>query len=70
VQPLIVGSNHAALALSEYLQKQGILVPAIRPPTVPVRTARLRISLSAAHTEQNVIQLAQAINEAEKVLIN
>ena len=70
VQPLIIGSNQAALALSEYLQKQGILVPAIRPPTVPMNTARLRISLSAAHTEQNVIQLAQAINEAEKVLIN
>jgi len=68
VQPLVVGSNHAALALSEHLQKQGILVPAIRPPTVPVNTARLRISLSAAHSEQDVIKLAQAINEAEKVL--
>ncbi len=68
VQPLVVGSNQAALALSEYLQKQGILVPAIRPPTVPVNTARLRISLSAAHSEQDVIKLAHAINEAEKVL--
>lgn len=68
VQPLVVGSNQAALALSEHLQKQGILVPAIRPPTVPVNTARLRISLSAAHSEQDVIKLAQAINEAEKVL--
>ena len=68
IQPLIVGSNHAALALSEYLQTKGILVPAIRPPTVPVNTARLRISLSAAHTQDNVLQLAQAINEAEKVL--
>ncbi len=68
VQPLVIGSNQAALALSEHLQKQGILVPAIRPPTVPVNTARLRISLSAAHSEQDVIKLAQAINEAEKVL--
>jgi 8-amino-7-oxononanoate synthase len=68
VQPLMVGSNQAALALSEHLQKQGILVPAIRPPTVPVNTARLRISLSAAHTEQDVIKLAHALNEAEKVL--
>jgi 8-amino-7-oxononanoate synthase len=68
VQPLIVGSNHAAVELSEHLQKQGILVPAIRPPTVPVNTARLRISLSAAHTEQDVIKLAQALNIAEKVL--
>ena len=66
VQPLIVGSNQAVLALSEHLQKQGILVPAIRPPTVPVNTGRLRISLSAAHTEADVIQLAKAINQAEK----
>jgi len=68
VQPLVVGSNHAAVILSEHLQKQGILVPAIRPPTVPVNTARLRISLSAAHTENDVLKLAQAINEAEKVM--
>lgn len=68
VQPLMVGSNQAALALSEHLQSCGILVPAIRPPTVPVNTARLRISLSAAHTEQDVIKLAHALNEAEKVL--
>ena len=68
IQPLIVGSNHAVLALSEHLQTLGILVPAIRPPTVPVNTARLRISLSAAHTENDVLKLAIAINEAEKVL--
>ena len=65
VQPLIVGSNQAAVSLSEHLQMQGILVPAIRPPTVPVNTARLRISLSAAHSENDVIKLAKAINEAE-----
>jgi 8-amino-7-oxononanoate synthase len=68
VQPLVVGSNHTAVSLSEHLQKQGILVPAIRPPTVPVNTSRLRISLSAAHTENDVLKLAQAINEAEKVM--
>ncbi len=68
VQPLIVGSNHAAVSLSEHLQKQGILVPAIRPPTVPVNTARLRISLSAAHSEQDVIKLAEALNMAEDML--
>ncbi len=68
VQPLIVGSNYEAVGLSEYLQKLGILVPAIRPPTVPVNTARLRISLSAAHTEQDVIKLAEALNIAEKVM--
>ena len=68
VQPLVIGSNHAAVNLSEHLQVQGILVPAIRPPTVPVNTARLRISLSAAHSQDDVIQLAKAINQAEKVL--
>lgn len=66
VQPLVVGSNQAVLSLSEHLQKLGILVPAIRPPTVPVNTGRLRISLSAAHSENDVITLAKAINAAEK----
>ena len=69
VQPLIIGSNHMAVGLSEHLQKLGILVPAIRPPTVPVNTARLRISLSAAHTVEDVIKLAHAINDAEKVMV-
>lgn len=68
VQPLLVGTNHEVLTLSEYLQEKGVLVPAIRPPTVPKNTARLRISLSAAHTEADVIQLAQAINQAESEL--
>lgn len=68
IQPLIVGDNKEALALSEYLQTCGILVPAIRPPTVPVGTARLRISLSAAHTLDDVKQLIAALHQAESVL--
>ncbi len=68
VQPLIIGSNHVAVGLSEYLQSLSILVPAIRPPTVPVNTSRLRISLSAAHSVEDVIKLANALNEAEKVM--
>ena len=68
VQPLIVGGNLEALALSEYLQKVGILVPAIRPPTVPVGTARLRISLSATHSLNDVKQLIMAIHQAEQIL--
>lgn len=68
VQPLLVGSNHDALKLSEYLQSKGILVPAIRPPTVPKNTARLRISLSAGHSEEDVLALAQMINKAESEL--
>lgn len=68
IQPLIVGGNEASLAVSEYLQAKGILVPAIRPPTVPTGTARLRISLSAGHTLDDVKQLIAAIHEAERVL--
>lgn len=68
VQPLVVGGNHEVLKLSQYLQDKGILVPAIRPPTVPKNTARLRISLSAAHKEADVIQLANVINQAESEL--
>ena len=63
IQPLVVGSNEDALALSEALRARGIWVPAIRPPTVPQGTARLRISLSAAHSEQDVAQLVGALHE-------
>jgi 8-amino-7-oxononanoate synthase len=68
IQPLLIGNNQAAVDLSGYLQKQGVLVPAIRPPTVPVNTARLRISLSAAHTEADVLKLAELLNIAESEL--
>lgn len=63
IQPLIVGDNAAAVRLSEALLARGILVPAIRPPTVPAGTARLRISLSAAHTEADVDRLLAALHE-------
>lgn len=68
IQPLLIGDNKAALAVSEYLQTHGILVPAIRPPTVPAGTARLRISLSAAHTLEDVMRLVTAIHQAESVV--
>ncbi len=67
IQPLLVGSNEGALQLSEYLLTQGILVPAIRPPTVPKDTARLRISLSAAHSTADIARLVSALQQAEKV---
>jgi 8-amino-7-oxononanoate synthase len=63
IQPLLVGDNNVAVALSEGLRKRDIWVPAIRPPTVPQGTARLRISLSAAHSEQDVAQLISALHE-------
>lgn len=65
IQPLIIGANAEALALSEALRSRGIWVPAIRPPTVPKGEARLRISLSAAHSFEDVARLATALNELE-----
>lgn len=63
IQPVIIGDNKEALDVSERLLDRGLLVPAIRPPTVPKGTARLRISLSASHTVDDVTQLANAICE-------
>ena len=63
IQPLIVGDNRAALDLAEGLRSRGIWVPAIRPPTVPEGTARLRIALSAAHDAEHVDELATALHE-------
>jgi 8-amino-7-oxononanoate synthase len=61
---VVLGANAKALAASAALRAGGILVPAIRPPTVPEGTARLRISLSAAHSEQDVLRLGAALREA------
>jgi 8-amino-7-oxononanoate synthase len=66
IQPLIIGGNAEAVAVSGQLARRGILVPAIRPPTVPQGTARLRISLSAAHTLDDVAQLVGALDEISK----
>jgi 8-amino-7-oxononanoate synthase len=63
IQPVIIGDNTEALGVSERLLDRGLLVPAIRPPTVPKGTARLRISLSASHTVDDVRQLVKAIRE-------
>lgn len=68
IQPVVVGSNEDVLRLSEYLLTQGILVPAIRPPTVPKGSARLRISLSAAHGVDDIQRLITAMQSAEKVM--
>ena len=65
IQPLIVGENGPAVALADALQRQGIWVPAIRPPTVPAGSARLRISLSAAHSAQDVDRLACVLRELQ-----
>ena len=62
IQPLLIGRNDEALAFMDGLRQRGIWVPAIRPPTVPEGTARLRIALSAAHTETDVDQLIEALS--------
>jgi 8-amino-7-oxononanoate synthase len=66
IQPVIIGSNDDALRASAALHEQGLWVPAIRPPTVAPGTARLRVTLSAAHGIDDVAQLAQALNRLEK----
>lgn len=61
IQPIVLGSEPAALRASAELLDAGILVTAIRPPTVPEGSARLRITLSAAHEDQDVEQLLAAL---------
>lgn len=62
IQPLIVGEESRALALSRHLYEHGIWVAAIRPPTVPKGTSRLRITLSAAHTEAQIDRVLAALD--------
>lgn len=64
IQPLIVGENARAMQLMAQLDALGLHVGAIRPPTVPVGTARLRIALSAAHTADEVARLVEALGQA------
>ncbi len=63
IQPLLIGDNQQALKLSVALRERGIWVTAIRPPTVPQGTARLRMTLSASHSEADVAQLIGALHE-------
>lgn len=66
IQPVVIGPNQGALDVAAALLGQGLWVPAIRPPTVPADTARLRVTLSAAHTEDDVRLLVNALNELGK----
>ncbi len=68
IQPLLIGRNDEALAVMEGLRLRGLWVPAIRPPTVPEGTARLRIALSAAHTEADIDQLIEALTLLARTL--
>ena len=64
IQPLICGTSAHALAMAEALRKEGILVAAIRAPTVAENAARLRITLSALHTPEDIDVLLQALCKA------
>lgn len=64
IQPVIIGDNQQSLNVSHKLKQQGLWVTAIRPPTVPKGTARLRITLNALHTPQQIETLVKAIAEA------
>ncbi|MBL4827615.1 MAG: 8-amino-7-oxononanoate synthase [Spongiibacteraceae bacterium] len=63
IQPLLVGDSEKAMAMSEALEQRGVLVSAIRPPTVPVGSARLRVTFSAAHDETHVQRLLDVLAE-------
>lgn len=67
IQPIMIGSSEQALALSTYLESQGLLITAIRPPTVPAGTARLRVTFSAEHSEQHLDRLLDALARAKQL---
>lgn len=68
IQPLLVGDSQRAMQLSAKLRERGLLVGAIRPPTVPAGTARLRITLTAAHDEAQVDRLLEGLEQAWREL--
>jgi 8-amino-7-oxononanoate synthase len=69
IQPVIIGSSKQALTLSEKLFEKNILITAIRPPTVPEGSARLRITFSATHTEEQVDKLLQTLSDLKAGLM-
>lgn len=68
IQPIIIGDSARAMRLSRLLRERGLLVTAIRPPTVPAGSARLRVTLSAAHSEAQVQLLLNALAECHPLL--
>ena len=63
IQPLVIGDDKKAVKISNLLIELGFYVPAIRPPTVPTESARLRVSISALHSKGDIKKLSQAINK-------
>ena len=63
IQPLIIGGANEAMQISKALYKKNILVSAIRPPTVPKNTSRLRISITASHTKNDISLLVKTLSK-------
>ena len=63
IQPLMIGNANKALRIAEALKESGFYVPAIRPPTVPINTSRLRVSLSSSHKRADILYLSNIINQ-------
>jgi 8-amino-7-oxononanoate synthase len=61
--PVVIGESDATMRIGAELRERGILVGAVRPPTVPLGTSRLRITLSAAHTDADIDRLLGALAE-------
>ena len=61
IVPLVIGEAEAALAASQLLETEGFLVTAIRPPTVPAGTARLRFTFTAGHPDEEIARLAEVV---------
>lgn len=68
IQPIMVGDNWTALALSQALEQKGLMVTAIRPPTVPEGEARLRVTFSAAHSPTDLEKLLTALADCRPLL--
>lgn len=66
IQPIILGSNANALKVAQLLDEAGYWIPAIRPPTVPIGSSRLRITFSASHSENDLYQLIKTLKEIEQ----
>jgi len=64
IQPLVIGSEEKAMKLTAWLEEKGVLITAIRPPTVPKGTARLRVTFSADHTSEQVNTLLELLDQA------
>jgi len=68
IQPVLLGTEDAVLAASETLLEAGLWVPAIRPPTVPSGSARLRITFSASHSAEDVDRLLDALADLPRAV--